>query len=799
MTLTPRRDSARFFHIATVLLSVVLLAWAEAPFPGGPVGMGLLGGSVLLLIKMALWPGQKPLPDHLGYFLGAVIAVLGFIWITIRLNYYARTLAPSWLVPADDLAIIPVQLAIIPCVGPLLPPLLIIKLRVRQLPRDFWVEQAMALVMVALSSVLCSDILFGLLLMVYFSVAMTALALREQDFSRIHSSFETGLESKSQGTTLLAGQTSPGTEFKHTHSHLQQNWGPRIGRWFVWSFCASVAIFFLLPRFDIPSWDPLERFGGSRRASSGFSTEVNINEGGELSLSDAMAFSVEAKNANGPAPLSTGQLFRGNFLDYYDKGVWSRKVFRRGNPIPLQTRAPSIPPGQTLLTFHVNPNKVGGVFLAEPMEVQLGSNAVAIPIFVQKEDRNTPTFMLDGLTVVPHPAVGKVKTDVTYQQFLIPKSNSDKHSAFGDPSAQQITQLLSPRLPALNDFAMETLRESLEGDPIKGLSGVGPLPVKGTMPQNGLYSAPRQKHEAIARTLCHILAFSDKFKYSLSFKRQDNSLDPAVDFLTNIREGHCELYASSLALMLRSLGIPSRLVVGYKGSEFEDEGNYIVRQRNAHAWVEALVPRLDREGNILVDSNLNPMEDWLILDPTPESPGIFSEKDNSSLISRFWQESQDATEKLWRTLFIDYNAESALEQLMLIWNRGPLRRALILMIGAWVVVLMGAAGVALWRWSRKISELSRQRSREFPWTQLVRMVETKGMHPNPGQTPGEFAEEISRKLITDPALKEWKDLPGELVETYQNSRYGNAQRQFDETDAKQNLKALKTKLSQSKW
>ena len=789
---------ARFFHICTVLLSVILLAWAEAPFPGGPLGMALLGGSILLLIKMALLPAKKPLSDAIGYTLGAMVALFGFFWIIIRLNYQARSIAPAWLVPADDLAIIPVQLAIIPCVGPLLPLLLIIKLRVRQLPRDFWVEQAMALVMVALSCVLCSDIAFGMLLMVYFTVGMTALALREQHFSREQCGFEAGLESGSHGSTNFTNQGSPSHLGKNIQAHAGPAWAPRIGRWFIWSFCASIATFFVLPRFDIPSWDPLERFGNGRRSSSGFSSEVNINDGGELSLSDALAFTIEAKGANGPATLPTGQLFRGSFLDNYEKGVWSRKVFRRGNPIPLQTRAPSLPPGQTLLTFHVNPSKVGGVFLAEPMELQLGNNAIAVPVFVQKEDRNTPTFMLDGLSVVPHPAVGKVKTDITYQQFLIPKSNTDKHSAFGDPSAQQLTQLLSPRFPAMGKQALEALREN-QKDPIKGIPGVGLLPIAEEVPTNAIWNAPRQRHEAIARALCHHLAFSDKFNYSLSFKRYDLSLDPAVDFMTNIREGHCELYASSLALMLRSLGIPSRMVVGYKGAEFEDEGHYTVRQRNAHAWVEALVPRLDPDGKMLVDSNLNPVEDWLILDPTPESTEVNAPKDTTSLLGRLFQESQDTTEKLWRTLFIDYNAEAALEQLMVIWNRGPLRRALILMLACWGVVLFGAGGLACWRWYAKISLLARQRSREFPWSQLVRLVESKGMHPNPGQTPSEFANDISRKFQSYPGLRDWYDFPLELVESYQNSRFGNTPRDTNEAISKQKLGSLKAKISQIKW
>ena len=136
---------------------------------------------------------------------------------------------------------------------------------------------------------------------------------------------------------------------------------------------------------------------------------------------------------------------------------------------------------------------------------------------------------------------------------------------------------------------------------------------------------------------------------------------------------------------------------------------------------------------------------------------------------------------------------------MVIWNRGPLRRALILMLACWGVVLFGAGGLACWRWYAKITLLARQRSREFPWSQLVRLVESKGMHPNPGQTPSEFANDISRKFQSYPGLRDWCDFPLELVESYQNSRFGNTPRDTNEAISKQKLGSLKAKISQIKW
>ncbi|MEZ4234505.1 MAG: transglutaminaseTgpA domain-containing protein, partial [Polyangiaceae bacterium] len=93
--------------------------------------------------------------------------------------------------------------------------------------------------------------------------------------------------------------------------------------------------------------------------------------------------------------------------------------------------------------------------------------------------------------------------------------------------------------------------------------------------------SPRKKLEALA---LHLRA---EYTYSLDFERPDHE-DPVIDFLLHTKRGHCEYFASALALLARSIGIPSRVVAGYTVSEFSDVGGYyLVRERNAHSWVEA--------------------------------------------------------------------------------------------------------------------------------------------------------------------------------------------------------------------
>lgn len=103
----------------------------------------------------------------------------------------------------------------------------------------------------------------------------------------------------------------------------------------------------------------------------------------------------------------------------------------------------------------------------------------------------------------------------------------------------------------------------------------------------------RAKLDAIAREL-------GSFGYSLEVERS-RTVDAVIDLLTIHREGHCELFASAMALLGRTQGIPTRVVSGYRVSEVNPvTGLSIVRERNAHTWVEAWV-----EGR------------WDTWDPTP--------------------------------------------------------------------------------------------------------------------------------------------------------------------------------------
>jgi len=78
---------------------------------------------------------------------------------------------------------------------------------------------------------------------------------------------------------------------------------------------------------------------------------------------------------------------------------------------------------------------------------------------------------------------------------------------------------------------------------------------------------------------------NEHFTYSLSNKESKNFL---YDFLFKYKVGNCEAYASSTALLLRLMGVPARVVVGFHGATYNKDGHYyFVTNALAHSWVEA--------------------------------------------------------------------------------------------------------------------------------------------------------------------------------------------------------------------
>ncbi len=110
--------------------------------------------------------------------------------------------------------------------------------------------------------------------------------------------------------------------------------------------------------------------------------------------------------------------------------------------------------------------------------------------------------------------------------------------------------------------------------------------------------------------------------------------DPLANFLFERRQGHCEYFASAMAIMLRTLGIPTRVATGFRVGEFNDlTGSYIVRARDAHAWVEVFFPN----------------QGWTTFDPT-----AYAVVANTSVLSRLRMYA-DAMNQFWHEWVVNYD------------------------------------------------------------------------------------------------------------------------------------------------
>src|SRR5437879_323592 len=129
--------------------------------------------------------------------------------------------------------------------------------------------------------------------------------------------------------------------------------------------------------------------------------------------------------------------------------------------------------------------------------------------------------------------------------------------------------------------------------------------------------------------------------------------DPLANFLFERKQGHCEYFASSMAVMLRTLRIPARVVNGFRGDEFNDiTGNYVIRARNAHAWVEAYFPGYG----------------WITFDPTPGGAIASPQGWGRAMLYL------DAAASFWREWVISYDTshQSVLGQSLLSGTRSSL-------------------------------------------------------------------------------------------------------------------------------
>jgi transglutaminase-like putative cysteine protease len=766
----------------TLILATACLGYAELLFlPFMPFFLIPVG---LLLVAAFFLEGRWLIPIWGANALGLAITAGTVAWV--RYLYVQR------LEGADfSGGTIPWPAALLPHVGPLLMLLLLIKLFRPKQDHDYWLLQTIGFLEVALACVLAGEMLFGLLLFSYLACGLWSLSLYQ--LARLRGRFP--LQDKPESPPLVG--------MDNGNRRVVPQCVPwrllGVGKACLWALTAGIlglVLFLLAPRQIDTVWDA-DRLMSSQNQTIevGFTADMDLNRTGTVKLSEAIAFEVTVTDQErGGRPrldLSPGQRWRGIALEQYDRGRWHSFIpggvlqeFARPigkapampmvkgshHHLHLNRELPALGANQFFITYHVDPRKAHGLFLADP--VTLGPKATDHPYKCLAGPGLTYRFQLffemDGNLNVLRQRGGGQRS---YVQVVVPSPPGQEDLSVPrwlmDPSFRRMEFRRRP-LPEVGRWTAELLERLADEDRYGLTAAHCQLDANNQL-------APEFR-EDVARALNGYLAASGEFRYTLDLRRHDRRLDPTDDFLRNVKRGHCELFASALALMLRSHGIPTRVVKGFRGAEHTENGRYVVRKSQAHSWVEALVPARGMGGR----------QCWLTLDPTPAEE---ADGQGSYSWGHVFADLLYGLEDLWRSFLVEFNPDAQRDTAVRLskylanrldnlgsWLADSFSGRFWTKGGFWIVVL--TAGLIANRLVRRLRRRAQAQRRTVPgvafYARLLTILRCRcRLCPDPAQTPREFGETARQFLTSRSAPEALAELPGRVAELFYQVRFGH--------------------------
>ena len=353
--------------------------------------------------------------------------------------------------------------------------------------------------------------------------------------------------------------------------------------------CVGLPLFFFLPRVGGAG------FGGRENGVStrtGFSDVVRLGGIGTLQQNDEIVMRVRVEGTTGE---QSDLYWRGIALDTFDGKSWgrsmtTREAYARGErdiiPVDLATDRNSI---------------LEQTIYLEPLDTPV---LFGLPKIVAIRG-GPPLIYKDGDGGI---SSNRTSERISYHVWSDRSRPSDEVLRSDDlrypRSAERFLEL-----PENLDTRIPKLAESI------------------TAGKNDRYDKAR----AVERYL------QTQFGYTLEMKAGGE--DPLADFLFNVREGHCEYFATAMAIMLRTQGIATRVVNGFHQGDYNDAADiYVVRQKNAHSWVEVYFPKEDA---------------WVKFDPTPPA-GQVAPSSAAGLTGQL-SKYVEALETYWIQYFVAYD------------------------------------------------------------------------------------------------------------------------------------------------
>lgn len=366
---------------------------------------------------------------------------------------------------------------------------------------------------------------------------------------------------------------------------------------------AALLISFLILIVATPLFFALPRVGGAGffttrdgiATRTGFSDSVELGEIGRIQQDDKVVMRVRVE---GPLPDGRPLRWRGVALDFFDNRTWrSSKPFTDPPYVKVDRdyflvnfasgKGPLVPQ-----TFYLEP-------LDTPVLFALG-RPVAVTGSFDTLFKNT-----DDNLKFPRRAFERVVYKVGSDPYL-PSTDSLEDDRAPDPVV--MSRFL--QTPQNMDSRIAGLAEQIVRSGGSGTRYGAALAIESYLREG--------------------------YGYTLEMKARGDQ--PVADFLFNVREGHCEYFASAMVLMLRSQGIAARVVNGFQQGEYNETADvFVVRQRDAHSWVEVYFPE---EGY------------WVPFDPTPAAgQPVYGNSGIVAGLNRYLE----ALETFWIQYFVAYD------------------------------------------------------------------------------------------------------------------------------------------------
>jgi len=270
--------------------------------------------------------------------------------------------------------------------------------------------------------------------------------------------------------------------------------------------------------------------------------------------------------------------------------------------------------------------------------------------------------------------------------------------------------------------------------------------------------------------------------------------DPLAVFLFDTREGHCEYFATAMTVMLRAIGIPARMTIGFLAGEYNPiGGSWTVRRKHSHLWTEAWFPPYG-----WIEFDATPAEEFSV-EPTragfltnlSDAAGLWWRENVSgydasrqySVISGFFTRVNQAEDRAGE--FLSSSARRARSGFHL-----PPPVAAAAKITALIVLFIAVFGIIiLLRTKRRITGVFRlhkqnpQAAAVFFYEEALIFLKARGFILEKAQTPMEFAKSLGAHPAADALF--------DLTRLYNEARFGDPGVPFPRDEARALWRSLK--------